>query len=400
MSTPRAHGPALSRCPQGVRRAAASRCAGGTVLGVAGSERTEAALVRERLDAVLGRPRPLGEEDPDPDDLDPDDLRGEEPGSEEVAGEDRSDRGGRGGRGRHGARRAPGRPPEDPDLAEGLGLWPSLREALAERVPVSVRRARWAVPLPAVTAALLVAAVVVVALAVRSSATAPGVPVPVRSTAAAASAPVPAPTGPAATAGAPVATAAPGAPGPASAAPVPTSTAGAPAPGVGGAPVPASPSPPAELVVHVVGRVAAPGVVRLPVGARVVDALDAAGGATAEADLAQVNLARPVVDGEQVLVPAPGEEVLPAPAAPLPPSAPAAATGAADAAAGPAGAPLDLNTATAADLDALPGIGPVLAQRILDTRAQLGSFTSVEELGEVSGIGESRLADLRDLVAV
>ena len=140
----------------------------------------------------------------------------------------------------------------------------------------------------------------------------------------------------------------------------------------------------AGVVVHVVGQVASPGVVRLPVGSRVTDAIDAAGGATADADLSVVNLARVLVDGEQVLVPRPG-------GSPVGPGQ--GAVGAAD-------APLDLNAATLADLDALPGIGPVLAQRILDWRTAHGRFTDVEELAEVSGIGPSVLSRLRDQVRV
>jgi competence protein ComEA len=145
----------------------------------------------------------------------------------------------------------------------------------------------------------------------------------------------------------------------------------------------------AEVVVHVVGAVHRPGLVRLPSGARVADAVDAAGGATAAARLASVNLARVVVDGEQVVVQRRGRPaVLGAPAVGAP------ATGA-----GPA-APVDLNTATLDALDGLPGIGPVLAQRILDWRTAHGRFSSVDELGEVSGIGEATLSDLAPLVVV
>jgi competence protein ComEA len=131
-------------------------------------------------------------------------------------------------------------------------------------------------------------------------------------------------------------------------------------------------------VVHVVGAVAAPGVVRLPFGARVVDALSAAGGAAPDADLARVNLARVLVDGEQIQVPRPGD---PAPEAPTAGAAPGDGT-------------LDLNTASLAQLDGLPGVGPVLAQRIVDRRP----FASVDELDEVSGIGQALLERLRPLV--
>jgi competence protein ComEA len=143
--------------------------------------------------------------------------------------------------------------------------------------------------------------------------------------------------------------------------------------------------------VHVVGQVRHPGVVTLPSGARVEDALRAAGGATAKADLVRVNLARPVVDGEQIVVPKPGEPVTGA-----------AAVGGAPAwtGSGVSTGPVDLNTAGLAELDALPGVGPVLAQRILDWRTQNGRFSTVDELGEVSGIGEKVLANLRPLVRV
>ena len=145
----------------------------------------------------------------------------------------------------------------------------------------------------------------------------------------------------------------------------------------------------AAVVVHVVGQVRRPGVRRLPVGSRVSDAVRAAGGATREADLAAVNLARLLVDGEQVRVPAPGEELPPVEAGPVGP-------GSAPGTTGPALVPL--NTADVGALDTLPGIGPVLAQRIVDWRTTNGRFTSVEELAEVSGIGEKLLEQLRPLV--
>ncbi|KRC35908.1 competence protein ComEA [Oerskovia sp. Root918] len=137
---------------------------------------------------------------------------------------------------------------------------------------------------------------------------------------------------------------------------------------------------------HVVGAVGAPGLVTVPEGSRVADALAAAGDATAEADLAGVNLAREVVDGEQIVVPRPGEVVA---AAPGPATAPGSEAG-----------PVDLNSADQTALDALSGIGPVLAARIVEWREANGRFTSVEELGEVSGIGDALLARLRDQVRV
>ena len=147
-----------------------------------------------------------------------------------------------------------------------------------------------------------------------------------------------------------------------------------------------------ELVVAVAGKVRRPGLVRVPAGSRVADALEAAGGVLPGVDLAGVNLARKVGDGEQVAVGVP-----PAPdAAGAPAAAGAAAAGVG--AAGAASAPLDLNTATVEQLDALPGVGPVTAQRIVDWRARNGRFATVDQLREVEGIGERRLGQLRELV--
>ena len=153
-----------------------------------------------------------------------------------------------------------------------------------------------------------------------------------------------------------------------------------------------------ELVIAVAGQVVRPGVVRLPVGSRVGDAVEAAGGALPGASTGLLNLARKVVDGEQVLV---GVD---------PPQAAAGQQGAAaggraaagGSAAGRAGGGglLDLNTASASDLDALPGIGPVLAQRIVDWRVDNDRFGSVEQLREVTGIGEAKFQDLKAKVVV
>jgi competence protein ComEA len=139
-------------------------------------------------------------------------------------------------------------------------------------------------------------------------------------------------------------------------------------------------------IVHVAGAVRRPGVYRLRAGARVDDAVRRAGGPTPRADLGQVNLAAKVEDGRQVLVP---ERVEVA----------GAVAGGAAAAPAP-GVPLNLNTATLEQLDALDGIGPATAQSILDFREEQGGFGSVEELGQVPGIGEVRLASLRDQVRV
>ncbi|MFE0373299.1 helix-hairpin-helix domain-containing protein [Streptomyces tendae] len=143
-----------------------------------------------------------------------------------------------------------------------------------------------------------------------------------------------------------------------------------------------------EIVVDVGGKVRKPGIHSLPAGSRVADALRAAGGVRPGTKTDGLNRARFLVDGEQVIVGAPAPA--PRPGAGPAPSGP---TGAA----GPA-APVSLNTATTDQLDTLPGVGPVLAQHIIDYRTQHGGFRSVDELREVNGIGERRFADLRDLV--
>lgn len=150
---------------------------------------------------------------------------------------------------------------------------------------------------------------------------------------------------------------------------------------------PAGPS--AEVVVAVEGKVAKPGVVRLPAGSRVADALAAAGGAGAGVDTAMLNLARKVVDGELILV-----GVTPSPGMAVPGAQPAVPGG------GAPGGPVNLNLATLADLDTLPGVGPVLAQRILDARTAQGGFQAVSDLRKVDGIGSSRYEQLKDLVTV
>lgn len=152
------------------------------------------------------------------------------------------------------------------------------------------------------------------------------------------------------------------------------------------------PSGPQQLVVHVVGMVKRPGVVLLRPGARVRDAVGKAGGALPGADLAAVNLARVVVDGEQVRVPRPGEAA----------SAPDASSSGPDGAGAPGstGGLVNLNTASESALEELPGVGPVLAQRIIDWRTEHGRFTSVDELAEVSGIGEKVFAQLQGKVTV
>lgn len=162
-----------------------------------------------------------------------------------------------------------------------------------------------------------------------------------------------------------------------------------------GAPAPSS--SPATLLVHVAGAVREPGLVELPAGSRVADAVRAAGGTTRPAAAASVNLARPVVDGEQVVVLRRGDPG--ASTAGLAVGGPAP-SGGSGGTAGTAAAPVDLNAATLDQLDTLPGIGPVLAQRILDWRTANGRFSTVDELNEVSGIGEATLSDLRPVVTV
>jgi competence protein ComEA len=149
---------------------------------------------------------------------------------------------------------------------------------------------------------------------------------------------------------------------------------------------PASPPPAQQVVVDVAGAVRRPGVYRLPRGSRVADAIERAGGTTRRAEATLVNRAAPVADGQQVLVPARG--------------VPALASGAPGGGAphGASTAPIDLNTATAEQLDTLPGVGPVTAQKIVAYRQTHGPFTSVDQLDAIRGIGPARIADLRGLV--
>lgn len=155
----------------------------------------------------------------------------------------------------------------------------------------------------------------------------------------------------------------------------------------------AAPSTPSvDVTVHVAGAVRRPGIVRLPPGSRVADAVEMVGGPAPKAALASVNLARLLVDGEQVVVLTTGQ---------VPPG-PVAATAATPGTAGgaPGGELVDLNTATLEQLDDLPGVGPVLAQRIADWRTRNGRFSAVAELREVTGIGEAKFADLQPRVRV
>lgn len=157
-----------------------------------------------------------------------------------------------------------------------------------------------------------------------------------------------------------------------------------PSPGLGAS---AAGAPHVRVVVDVVGAVRQPGLYRLEQGSRIADAIARAGGATPKAELAQVNLAAPLADGEQVVVPKRG----------VPGAVPPSTTGSPSGAGTPA-APVQLSTATLEQLDSLPGVGPATAQKILDYRTKHGAFSSVDELDAVPGIGPKRLDQLRDLV--
>ena len=142
-------------------------------------------------------------------------------------------------------------------------------------------------------------------------------------------------------------------------------------------------------------RYARPGVVRVRSDARVVDAIAAAGGAVPGADLARLNLAARVVDGARIAVPMVGE-----PALPVDPGAVSGIAESGPGAGSTSAGPVDINTATAAQLDALPGVGPATAAAIVQDRAAHGPFRSVDDLGRVRGIGPAKLAQLHDLVTV
>jgi len=154
---------------------------------------------------------------------------------------------------------------------------------------------------------------------------------------------------------------------------------------------PATPLPeptpaPARIMVYVSGAVQSPGVYELPDGTRVDDAVKAAGGPAADADLARINLAKRLRDEEQVYVPRVGEV--------NPPVPPAGTAG------GSSGGKVNINTATAAELETLPGIGPALAQRIVDYRTANGPFARVEDIKKVSGIGDKMFERIKDLITV
>jgi competence protein ComEA len=149
-----------------------------------------------------------------------------------------------------------------------------------------------------------------------------------------------------------------------------------------------------RVTVHMAGAVATPGVYDLASNARVIDAVEAAGGGAPDADLNRLNLAAKVTDGQRVLVQRVGE------ASPAGPAAPGGSGSAGSAGTADASALVNLNSATPAELEALPGVGPTLAQAILAERERRGGFRSVNELRDVRGIGEKRFADLKDKVTV
>ncbi|MCS5510189.1 ComEA family DNA-binding protein [Curtobacterium flaccumfaciens pv. flaccumfaciens] len=192
-------------------------------------------------------------------------------------------------------------------------------------------------------------------------------------------------------------------------APTAGAASGVPSPSAG-ASAGASPSAPGagRVVVHVLGAVRRSGVVELPASSRVGDALERAGGATDDADLDRLNLARVLTDGERLYVPRVGQQDVPEALGPMADGAAAGPTAAAGAGSGGGSAGtggeesavVDLNTADQTALETLPGIGPALAGRIVAWRDEHGRFTAVEDLLDVSGIGDVRFAELRDRVRV
>lgn len=182
---------------------------------------------------------------------------------------------------------------------------------------------------------------------------------------------------------------------------VPPPSGGGPAPSGPAAVGSVAPSASAAVAaVYVLGAVRHAGVVEVPVGTRVDAVLERAGGAAADADLARLNLARAVVDGERLYVPRVGETAVPEVLGPDVTGGSGGAGSGAGVTAGGPDAVVDLNTADQATLETLPGIGPALAGRIIAWREEHGGFSSVDDLLDVSGIGQARLDDLRDRVRV
>jgi competence protein ComEA len=158
----------------------------------------------------------------------------------------------------------------------------------------------------------------------------------------------------------------------------------------------ASPSAAADVVVYVCGAVKSPGVVRVPADARVADALALAGGPGAKAELEGVNLAAKVVDGQQIMVPERGAVAAGG-------AVSAAGSGSAASAGGSAatpGAPVNINTASLEQLDALDGVGPATAQKIIDYRLASGPFKTIDDIKNVSGIGDAKFAAMKDSITV
>jgi competence protein ComEA len=179
--------------------------------------------------------------------------------------------------------------------------------------------------------------------------------------------------------------------------PLGDATGGAPPPSGGAPSTAATPTTTAtQLVVHVAGAVGTPGVVTARAGDRVADAVAAAGGLRPDADPNRVNLAAPLEDGSRVYVPVLGEEGEPPVVAPEPPPGTDTGSGSVD----DGGGPVDLNRATAEELQRLPGVGPATAAAILAHRESNGPFRSVDQLDDVRGIGPAKLEQLRPLVVV
>ncbi|MCM3923338.1 ComEA family DNA-binding protein [Frankia sp. AiPs1] len=299
--------------------------------------------------------------------------------------------------GHGGPSRAPDRPAVHPaaapvgtDLAwagQGTppeGGWRSVRERLARRFPASLRGV---VTAPAASATLVLALVALAAGLLATWFAWQHRPVSVA-----------APVGrPSTVVAAPSVTGDGGSADPADPARADTGQSAAAGAAVGAAATPTRAGAADEVVVDVAGRVTRPGVVRLPAGSRVVDAIDQVGGVLAGTDTTGIGLARVLVDGEQILVDGrPGPPPVAAASAPV-----AAAAAAADGGGGGAQhGPIDLNSASSEQLDGLPGVGPVLAGRIVQWRTEHGPFRSPEQLGEVTGLGDKRLADLLPLVKV
>ena len=173
---------------------------------------------------------------------------------------------------------------------------------------------------------------------------------------------------------------------------------GAAVPFVSGAPMPSvsasgQPVAAAPMIIDVTGHVRRPGVYEFPAGSRVIDAIERAGGPRENAVLSALNLAAPLADGQQVVVPGPKDPVAPVvPGAPAVPGTPAAS--------GASGALVNVNTADATALETLPGVGEVTAAAIIEHRTENGPFTSVDQLEDVSGIGPSTLEEIRPHVTV